>query len=84
MGRAPILVESVINNFKCFLDKSGDRLTGRSESVRLTSEVWRIRNNHGRFQRKTGQQTRLTFITASHVMAMLLTSPTYTRIVQYV
>jgi hypothetical protein len=39
MGRAPIFVESVINNLKRFLDKSGDRLAGCSKSVCLTGEV---------------------------------------------
>jgi len=38
MGRAPILVESVINDLKRFLDKSGDGLAGRSKSVCLIGE----------------------------------------------
>jgi hypothetical protein len=39
MGRVPILVESVINNLKRFLDKNSDRLAGRSKCVCLTGEV---------------------------------------------
>ena len=39
MRRAPILVESVINNLERFLDKCGDRFTRRSKSVCLPGEV---------------------------------------------
>ncbi len=54
LGRAPILIESVINNIKRFLDKSGDGLAGCSKSVCLTGEGRRIKNNHGFFPKYNG------------------------------